>query len=254
MKKWFKRSVAGLLIMLAGSFGTLSVLILNPGWAYAHQTQIGQCRVFHQESLPAGFEDRLLDALAIIRQSPLYEQDYLIKLCLEDGASYPDLVRKFVGSPRGVSYGNVALIFREFHVAENYSLLNGKQWNFTELLAHELTHCLQANKFGIPMLRKPTWKIEGYAEYVARRAVHTSNLRQNYQKWLAAKSAGLTQWDMVFLEGEMGVGIDYFHYMLGVQFYLEVKEIPYIELMEKDELGKNWQEELADWYELEAEI
>jgi hypothetical protein len=44
--------------------------------------------------------------------------------------------------------------------------------NLTDLLAHEMTHCLQANKYGIikfnPFKHPELWMLEGYPEYISR--------------------------------------------------------------------------------------
>jgi hypothetical protein len=46
------------------------------------------------------------------------------------------------------------------------------QVNLAELSAHEMTHCLQANKYGLPKFNPfkhpERWKLEGYPEYIAR--------------------------------------------------------------------------------------
>jgi len=149
MIRTIKRVVLSALSILGISFLIWIVFMLNPSFSYAHQTQIDQVTVFHNEPLEEDTELVVKNALEIIKHSKLYDSDLNIQLCLNDDEHYPNLHP----TPGGTAYAflNKTVIYAsepkfEDNVAEfkwavnNYEL---RKFNLTYLLAHEFTHNLQ---------------------------------------------------------------------------------------------------------------
>ena len=160
--------------LLVLSCATWVLLLLNPSLMYAHQTQVGNLTIHHQVDLAPEFPSLLTQSLALTQQSELYQPDRFIDVCLNDGSAYPRLLGEWRG---GVAYSflnKVVVNHCELDVEQrvafwqwevnNYEL---RKWDLTELLAHELTHAYQAGKETRHALKYPTWKVEGYAEYIA---------------------------------------------------------------------------------------
>ena len=83
--------------------------------------------------------------------------------------------------------------------AGNYVELNGYKWNLTQLITHEMIHCLQFDKLGLrksnPLAKIPDWKWEGYAEYIAGKKYGEKNLAKNLQLLLRTDKA---EWAITF--------------------------------------------------------
>lgn len=107
---------------------------------------------------------------------------------------------------------------------ENYLMLNDYKWNLTQLLTHEMIHCLQFDKYGIfkskPLADIPNWKWEGYAEYIARQNVYQKDLKNNIKRLLESNQK---QWDIMFEDSTIS-SREYYNYWILVQYCLDIKK------------------------------
>lgn len=233
------------------AFLTIVLAVLNPGILYANKTIVSQYTVYHQEALNPGLQSHLEEADKLVSESEIYDHDFKIKICLNDGSYYPKLIEKLMGRAFGWGGYHLAVYSGDFNYDDGYVEINNYRWNMTQLLAHELTHCYQGNYFGLlnsnPIANHPTWKWEGYAEYVARKEESQRDLVTNMTRYKNSVSEDGKAWSVIFPNGTM-VPRDYYQYWLMVQYCLDVKEIIYPELIEKQINADELLEEMDNWY------
>ena len=176
MKKLFLR--ISLLIFL--TLTSLVVILLFPQLSYGKATQFEQITIYHNQSLNPEYESILAESLRLIQQAEIYDSDFTIDLCLDDGSFYPNIMRKIKGDAFGYGYANKAVIACEINFEEDAAWRNGKNWGLTQLIAHEMLHCYQFHDIGFSTLNTPFWKLEGYPEYVLKKIP----LEEGYEKLL----------------------------------------------------------------------
>lgn len=245
LKTWTLRLTATGLLLLVLLVG----IILNPGAVYASKTTIGSFSIYHNATLDKGFVQDLLQAHALVAQSELYDATLQTDICLNDGSVYPTLIEKTLGSAFARGFYNKVVLMG---TVNNHCLeLNNYNWNLTQLLAHELTHCLQYKRFGFwhsnPAAHYPAWKWEGYPEYVARRSPSQSNLKTNIALLLQSEKTDATTWAITFADGSIAPK-DYYKDWLLVSYCLDIKKMTYSQLLQDSSSEEQLREEMMQWF------
>lgn len=105
---------------------------------------------------------------------------------MNDGSVYPTLIRKLRGRAFAWGFYDKVVLQGKMNEKGNYLELNGYKWNLIQLLAHEMTHCVQYDKLGLwkskPIASIPNWKWEGYAEFIARKNQDQTDLIRNIDR------------------------------------------------------------------------
>jgi hypothetical protein len=131
----------------------------------------------------------------------------------------------------------------------NFVELNGYKWNLTQLLAHEMTHCLQFDELGLiksnPIATIPNWKWEGYAEYVSRQNADQKDLSKNIERFIATDK---NNWEIKFADGTI-TPREYYSYWILVQYCLDVKKMSYQQLLTDKTNEQTLKQEMINWYE-----
>ncbi|MEL6556985.1 MAG: hypothetical protein AAFQ94_02305 [Bacteroidota bacterium] len=233
------------------AFLTIVLAVLNPGVLYANKTAVSHYTVYHQKTLNPGLQSHLEEAHKLVRESEIYDPRFKIKVCLNDGSLYPKLMEKLMGRAFGWGGYNLAVYGGEFNYVGGYVEINNHRWDMTQLLVHELTHCHQMNYFGLlnsnPVANHPTWKWEGYAEYVARKGEDQQDLITNMTRYKKSVSEDENAWSVVFPDGTVAPR-DYYRYWLMVQYCLDVKGITYPDLIQQQISAEELNEEMESWY------
>lgn len=218
-RRWFLRIVLFFLLLLV----SLLVLILNPSLLYAHETTIGQFHIYHSKKLSDKFPVILDQAKRSIAHSSYYHPETFYDICLNDGSWYPNIIAIFGAPAFAWGFYDKVVLQGDMIANANRVALNGYQWNLSELLAHELTHCMQFQHLGWrhanPMAGIPEWKWEGYAEYVARRA-DLNTLKKN---WLLYTSSNKDSWGISREDGSI-IPRAYAHHLLLTQYVMQVEQ------------------------------
>ena len=251
LKKWLLRLLLTLLLCI--SF--VLYLLFNPSIFYTHETQIENYTIYHQHDLDAHFEHELVKIDSMIRKSELYEEGLDLKICLNEGAVYPQLMKALWGDAFGWGMSNIVVINGELDLAQNSVTLHGYKWNLEQLLLHELTHCLQFHTLGLlnsnPFAKHPNWKWEGYAEYIARQGKDQHSLLKNMERIESSRMVDPDEWG-VFFEDKTVAPRLYYDYWLMVQYCMEVKKMSYRELLKKKISKDELEEEMIKWYDLKV--
>ena len=119
----------------------------------------------------------------------------------------------------------------------------------TQLIAHEITHCLQFDKLGLiksnPIANIPNWKWEGYAEYVSRRNADQKDLSINIDRFIETNQKN---WEIKFVDSTI-TPREYYGYWMLVQYCLDIKKMSYQLLLTDTTSEQSTKQEMRRWYE-----
>jgi hypothetical protein len=158
-------------LFVAALLATVTVAPQLLAWPYS--TQIGHTKVYSEEPIPPELARVLARADALDARSPIAEPNLERSLFLTDGGWRWDLLSL-------TSHGAFALRrpFRDAIVVNACNILADRVENgapvggvrtLSGVIAHETTHIFVAHHLGEwRALLLPSWKNEGYADYVAR--------------------------------------------------------------------------------------
>jgi len=233
------------------SFLTIILTMFNPSFLYANQTEIGNYIVYHQTEVAPELADRLQAAQSLIQKSELYDPNFKIKVCLNDGSYYPALMETLRGPAFAWGFYDITTFRGNADYENNRIELNGYQWNLEQLFAHEFVHCLQSNALGLlranPIGNYPEWKWEGYPEYIARQNEGQRSLLNNINRLSAAKEAVPDAWRITFEDNTI-VSRRYYTYWLLVQYCMNIKGMSYLELLHDTRSKAVWEKKMEEWY------
>lgn len=240
MKKTVKRVTISLFSVMGFSCVLWAVLFLNPSLSYANKTQIGQVTIFHNQDLKPSAEEVLNNVIEILKGSKIYDESLNIQLCLNDDKIYPNLYPIF-GHPLAYAIFNKTIIKNgEIKFNENLVEVQWKgnnelrKYNLTWLLTHEFTHNLQKNA-NPDYVRKTTkrkinWKLEGHADYIARKFKNDGRLKEKMEKYLIQENNEYS--GLPAIKDEVGtyLTLGNYKYALMIQFLMEEKKMNYTEI------------------------
>lgn len=174
MKKIIKRTIGIAVLTFFVLFSGLVTIMLFPQPLFAHKLEYKKFNVYSDELLDKNIEVILNNAYNLVEQSELQDKNYQYNVFLSLDNIYnriEDLQGK--GPAARATAGHIVFKVR-VDIDNNKAFGSRSKMNLTELLTHEMVHCLQANKLGLWNLNQlnhpPYWKLEGYPEYISRQA------------------------------------------------------------------------------------
>ncbi len=244
IKRWTLRlSVTGLFIVVL-----LLIIIVNPILTCANKTTHDNYLIFHNKALDPALTIKLDQATELLKASEFYNSKLQLNICLNDGSKYPKLIQALHGQAFAWGFYNKVVLQGTANYKNNYVELNGYKWNLTQLLAHEMTHCLQFDKLGFwkskPIANIPNWKWEGYAEYVSRQNNDQKELSKSIARFIAT---GKNSWAINFADGTIAPS-DYFDYWTLVQYCMDIKKMSYKQLLGDTTNEQTIRQEMMNWY------
>ena len=246
IKKWILRAGCTAVLVLS----LLVVIVLKPSLLYANKTEFGNCSIYHNKALDPLFTQRLEKAIQITKASELYEPDVHIDVCVDDGSYYPMLIRVILGEAFGRGFYNKLVLYGAMDCKNNRLSLRGYNWNMEQLCAHEIVHLLQYKKYGLfgspPLSRRPSWKWEGYPEYVARQSASQKDLQQNISRMLKAQQSERDGW--INFEDSTGTIIPYYEAWVLCQYCIDVKKMSFAQLLNDNRDKETVNAEMMTWY------
>jgi hypothetical protein len=141
--------------------------------AWPYRAEIGHIMVYAEQPIPPQKRTVLARADALVARSPLAEPGLERRLFLTDGGWRWDLLALTSRGAFGLRRPfRDAIIVNASDVAadrvENGAPVGGTR-SLSGVIAHETTHILVADRLGEwQAFLLPSWKFEGYADYVAR--------------------------------------------------------------------------------------
>ncbi len=248
LKKWTPRILGAGLLFIA----VLLLFVLNPTLLYANKTKYNNLIIYHNSPLPPNFKTILDEASRIVKSSELYNPDFKIHICLNDGSGYyPKLIQSFHPPAFGIGFYNIVVVMGRANWKENIVTLNGYKWNLSQLIAHEQVHCFQFHKLGLmksnPIAKYPLWKWEGYNEYIARRNEDQISLLNNIDRLYKTKEKNKNEWCVLFADSTV-VDKTYYNWWLLMQYCKDVKKMTYNEILRTKTTEESIKKEMMNWY------
>lgn len=234
------------------------LLILNPSWSYANKTQFDIVTVYHNNNLEQQTKDVIIDAIALIKKSPLFNEKIRIDLCLNDDKLYPKL-NPMVGQP--YAYANLnKTVFKNCDVKFDENILETRwevnkfehrKFDLTTVLAHEFTHNLQyKTDFWYVVsgpLGKRNWRLEGHAEFVSLDFSGDGLLKEKVANYVIEETkehAGLPVFNRE--DGTKQI-FSYYKYALVYQYLTEVKGMNYKQICNLETDLTTLYADMVDW-------
>lgn len=249
MIKTLKKVILGSLSILGISFFVWILLLLNPSLSYANKTQFDFVSIYHNQALEAETEAIIKDAIGILKQSALFDDEVTLQFCLNDDQLYPNL-HPFAGQSLAYAFlnktiaKNCTLNFSN-NTAETQWAINQnevRKFNLTWLLAHEFTHNLQYRAKRNYVIRSTmgslNWKLEGHAEYIAREFKGDGLLKAKIDRFLTEEKKEFKGLPVFELEDGTSQILSYYKYALIIQYLMEEKGMNFAQVCEL-EIGLN---------------
>ena len=245
IKKWTLRLTATVLLIA----GLLLIIILNPILTYAHKTNHKIFSIYHKKTIDRSLISTLDQSILLIETSEFYNNNLKFDICLNDGSTYPTIIKTIRGQAFAWGFYDKVVMQGKMNCKDNFVELNGYKWNLTQLIAHEMTHCLQFDKLGLiksnPIANIPNWKWEGYAEYVSRQNADQKDLSKNIDRFIETDKKN---WEIKFADSTI-TPREYYGYWILVQYCLDIKKMSYQHLLTDTTSEQSTKQEMRKWYE-----
>ncbi|MES1222855.1 MAG: hypothetical protein ABUT20_45605 [Bacteroidota bacterium] len=254
MKRLVRRIFRVFLVLLVLA-GLLIIFIMKPQLLYARERAYKTVYIYSNNISPAGFDSVLNKSIELISHSEIYDSLFRFDLFLNDGSSFPAIPKKLLGDAFAWGYHNNVVLNGKTDPSLQFIHYNGYQRQLARTIAHEMIHCLEANRFGLfgsrPLKKIPHWKWEGYPEYIAYRSSlynEDSMFISNLKLLHSLKNETYCPVEVNTDEGKSIAGLDYFRWWLMIKYCLDIKKMTFIQIMKEEISDDSVYKEMMRWY------
>ena len=162
------------------------VLLTFPQALFAYTTEHNNFRIYSREPIRPELATVIKSAETRLKSSPIYDETFRNDLYLTDGHGVYALLshKAYKSFANNIPYIENIIINKSDVVADRV-FLNREKNNSRSLsgvIAHEVTHLLIQRRYGTARsIMLPSWKKEGYCEYVAGDS--TITLEEGIRLW-----------------------------------------------------------------------
>lgn len=264
MKKIFKRIFKITLLVFLAAALTIAAIILFPQRLFANKISYKEFTVYSNDKIDGNIKNVLENALTLVEKSELYNSTYKYNIILCENSFYNKLDDKLLGTgPTARAILNNVIIKVRIDPKNNlafHTFHKACEVNLTELIAHEMTHILQANKYGIlkfnPFRHPEFWKLEGYPEYISRqtkRSGKDDSLTSEIDRYISLKSKATGIW-ILSDEGSCEVPDYYYKGRLMIEYLMDIRHLTYDQIL-RDTVSENTvYQEMIKWKDNTKEI
>jgi len=257
MKKTIKKIITITLLTIVGTISGLGTIILFPQLLFANKMEHKEFTVYSNEEIDDDIKPLLDNAMKLVKESELYDPNYKYDILLSYNSSFNTIDDTLlgVGPSARATDNNVTIKIkidpeRDLFFPTFHKKCEGR---LTTLIAHEMIHCLQANKYGImkfnPIKHPEMWKLEGYPEYVSRQ---TKLNEKNYSliseidRFVELESKATDIWILIE-EGKCESPNYYYKGRLMVEYLMDIKRLSYDQILNDTQTTDSVYEEMIDW-------
>jgi hypothetical protein len=248
MRKLFKRIFKITLLAFLTAVLTIVIIILFPQALFANKLTHNRFAIYSNDKIDENIKIVLDNALSLVQKSELYDSNYKYNIILSYNSLFDKIDDKLAGTgPAARSRGNNIIIKVRIDSKSNLAFPTfhkACEENLTCLLAHEMTHCLQLNKYGIikfnPFKHPELWKLEGYPEYISKQKkfsgknyslISVINRYQNLKNkatdiWISSEDGGCEVPDY------------YYKGKLMMEYLIDIRHLSYDQIL-KDTASEN---------------
>ena len=256
-KKIFKRIFKIIFLTFFAGALTIALIVLFPERLFANKMKYKEFTVYSNDKIHDNIKFVLDKARTLVTKSELYDSGYKYDIILCYNSFYNKIDDKLLGiGPTARAILNNVIIKVRINPKSNlafHTFHKACQVNLTELLAHEMIHCLQANKYGIikfnPFKHPEFWKLEGYPEYISKQTQLSSkdySLISDIDRYVNLKTKANDIW-ILAEEGGCEIPDYYYKGRLMIQYLMEIKHLSYDKIL-NDTLSENTvYQEMIKW-------
>jgi hypothetical protein len=253
MKKIFKRVVKITSITMLTGILTIAIVILFPQRLFAHKLTYKEFTVYSNNKIGGDIKPVLDNALTLVQKSELYDPDYRYNIILCHNSFYNKIDNKVLGTgpaARARLHNVIVkvridpknnLAFPTFHKA--------CEINLTQLIAHEMMHCLQGNKYGLlkfnPFRHPEFWKLEGYPEYISKQAIDY-NLSSDIERYQKLNRQAIDNW-VLLEEGGCEAPDYYYKGKLMMAYLMDVRHLSYDQILNDTSSESTIYQQMTNW-------
>jgi hypothetical protein len=157
----------------------VSIISAPQALAWPHKTVIGDTSIYSETQISGAIGAVLGKSDALLRKSAIYSNGYGKSIFLTNGGwRWRMLALRSSGAFALSRGGTETIIINTSSVDEDWvrsPMALGRQRRLSGIITHERTHGLIRAKYGsFASALFPTWKVEGYADYIAQESSLTA--------------------------------------------------------------------------------
>lgn len=264
MKKIFKIIFKITFLAFLTGIVTIVVILLFPQRLFANKMHYKEFTVCSNNKIDDSIKIILDNAMNLVKKSELYDSKYNYNIILCNNSFYNKIDDKLLGAgPTARATINNVVIKVRIDPETNLAFPTFQkpcEVNLTELIAHEMTHCLQANKYGLlkfnPFKHPEFWKLEGYPEYISKQREFSSknySLTSDIERYVALESKATGIW---ISAQEGGCEVPYYYYKgkLMMEYLIDVKHLSYDQILKDTVSESTVYQDMIHWKDTTLEI
>jgi hypothetical protein len=170
---------------------------------------------------------------------------------------YNEIDTKLLGPAMARCVDDNILLKVQADFNKNVLIGGNSKRNLKKTIAHEAMHFYQMKKYGAmkfnPLNHPPTWKLEGYPEYIANQKDLKSSgydLKNSIKKLKEFEKTG-----EYWIETEPGQldPLVYYKGRVMIEYLIDIKHLTYSEILNKDVTEDKVINEMTTWYNKQKE-
>jgi len=264
MKKRYKKIIKVTLLAFLSTILTIAVIILFPQKLFANKVKYKEFTVCSNNKIDDDIKIVLDNAMNLVQKSELYNSYYRYNIILCHNSFYNKLDNQLFGTgPAARARLHNVIIKVRIDPTINLAFPTFREAcevNLTYLIAHEMIHCLQANKYGIgkfnPFKHPEFWKLEGYPEYISRKPERSSkdyNLIREIERYVNLESKATDIW-ILGEEGGCEIPNYYFKGRLMIEYLMDIRHLSYDQILKDSVSESTIYNEMIKWKDSAKEI
>lgn len=205
MKRKLRKLFKVTFISFFSAFLTIVCVLLFPRPLFANKLHYKEFTVCSSKKIEPAIKQVLEGAKTLVQQSEIYDAAYHFNIILAHETFYNKIDDQFMGfGPAARARLNNVILKIKIDPRQDLAFPNFPkdcQAKLSELIAHEMLHCLQAEKYGLkkfnPYNHPPYWKLEGYPEYISKRSTWSAsnyNLASEIDRYIELKNKSNSIW------------------------------------------------------------
>lgn len=257
MKKTYKKIISFSLLSVFVFIAGLTSLLFFPQNLFAKKHVHGKFKVyFDKNNEIAGIDPFLDKAYKLVETSELFDKSKSFDIFLAEG----NIINSIENLQGNNAYAratadNIFIKFQPDFLSTNF-FIGKNNIKFSELIAHEMIHILQAHRYGLlnfsPIKHPDFWKVEGYPEYISRVSILQKkdySLAKEvfrYKNEIANSKNGIVNIAENYFAPQV-----YYKGRIMVEYLINEKGMTYDEILKDKRLEDDIFAEIEEWAELQ---
>jgi len=253
-----KKIISTIGIVLMVFIVGITTLILFPQPLFSNSYGYKNFRIYSEYKVNEDQFNVYIDkANELIKASELYDSTYSYDIFLANESFYNKIDDRILGEwsiARAID--NNVIIKNKVHEKLGQVENGNNKFDLDYVLAHEMIHCLQENKYGKrkfnPINHPPMWKLEGYPEYISRKRFlkkEGRSLKLEIQDFLERTKNEENQFSIIQISSNESTPYVYYKSRLLTEYLIEVKGLSYHEILNDKRSEELIYKEMMEWYE-----